>query len=224
MNDHEHLADIFESYLAFLDGEGQEPVLDDFDPAVRARISRQFGILRDGHRVLAAMPDLLDDPVLAALGFDRAGTHIEVDGAKVTRARKRLNLDIGDIAERMHNAGSTLSVRDLFQLERDGSATLPQPDATALVAALRVSLSDVEGSGSQMSPMRQFLQSEVFGTRVQEWADAHGVDYDRIKRRASSELLAAKFRGEENAHFSALEDLLRVVLEDMANADGHDAR
>lgn len=118
MNDHEPLADIFESYLAFLDGEGEEPVLDAFEPALRAQISRQFAILRDGHGVLAVMPNLVDDPVFAALGFDRAGADVEVDGVKVARARKRLNLDIGEIAERMHNAGSTLSVRDLFQLER----------------------------------------------------------------------------------------------------------
>ena len=224
MNDHAQLADIFESFLAFLDGQGPEPDLARFDPAERARISRQLEILRDDHGVLAAMPDLVDDPVFAALGFDRAGADVELDGAKVARARKRLHLDIGDIAERMHNAGSTRAVRDLFQLERTGSATWPQPDATALVAALRVSLSDIEGSDARLSPMRQFLQSEVFGQSVREWAHAHSTDYDLARRRASSELLAANFRGEEHVNSQALEELLRVVLEDMANADYHDPR
>lgn len=223
MNDHEPLADIFESYLAFLDGEGEEPVLDAFEPALRAQISRQFAILRDGHGVLAVMPNLVDDPVFAALGFDRAGADVEVDGVKVARARKRLNLDIGEIAERMHNAGSTLSVRDLFQLER-GSARLPPPDATALVAALRVSLSDIEGSDASLSPVRQFLRSEVFGQLIREWADARSADYDLATRRASSQLLAANFRGVEHVNFSTLENLLRVVLEDMASADDHHAR
>lgn len=224
MTDHEHLADIFESYLAYLDGQGQEPELASFEPAERERISRQFGILRDGYGVLARMPDLVDDPVFAALGFDRAGTDIDIDGTKVASARKRLQLDIADIAERMHNAGSTVSVRDLFQLERN-SATLPQRDATALVAALRVSLADIEGgSDVRESPMRQFLRSEVFGQRVRDWAGAHSADYDAVVRRASSQLLAAHFRGEEHVDFHALEDLLRVVLEDMARGDDHDAR
>lgn len=223
MNDDEYLADIFDSYLAFLDGEGQEPDLARFGRGERERISRQFDILRDGHGVLARMPDLVDDPVFAALGFDRVGTDIEIDGTKVSRARKRLSLDVGDVAERMRNAGSNLSVRELFHLERN-SATLPQPDATALVAALRVSLSDIEASDAGLSPMRQFLRSEVFGERIRDWADAHSADYDRVARRATSQLLAANFRGAEHVDFAALEDLLRVVLENMARGDDHDAR
>jgi len=215
---HKH-ADLIERYLAYLEGEAEEPDLSKLPPNAREQLDHQFEILRNDHAVLRQLPELAEDPVFAALGFDRAGSDVEIDGKKLRAARQRAQLDYNEIADRMNNAGSHLGVRDLFRLEQATATPLPAVDATALVAALRISLADVESTDVQVSRMRQFLASEVFNTVVRRWCDETGADFTNSARRAHDELLRTNFRGGDRAEFADLASLLRVVLESWTDGD-----
>lgn len=224
MIDHERYAHLFESYLAFLEGAQDEPDLTTLASDVRERLIREFEILRHDHGLLSELPDLADDPVFTALGFDRVGTDIEVDGKKVRAARQRSKLDYKEIALRMKNAGSLLGVRDLFRIEQQTATPLPQVDVTALVAALRVSLADLESSSAQVSRMRQFLASGVFDTVIRRWCEETGADLDRSAARARKDLLTTNFRGGDHTDFADLADLLRALLESWSDGDAQEPR
>lgn len=224
MTDHERYAHLFESYLAFLEGAQDEPDLTTLASDVRERLLREFEILRHDHGLLSELPGLTDDPVFAALGFDRVGTDVEIDGKKLRAARQRLKLDYSEIALRMKNAGSLLGVRDLFRIEQETATPLPQVDATALVAALRVSLADLESTGAQMSRMRQFLASDAFDSVIKRWCEETGADLGRSARRARKDLLATHFRGGDHTDFADLADLLRALLESWTNGDDQEPR
>lgn len=224
MTEHQQYAHLLESYLAFLEGAQDEPDLITLASDVRDRLIREFAILRHDHGLLSQLPDLADDPVFSALGFDRVGTDVEIDGKKLRTARQRSKLDYAEIALRMKNAGSLLGVRDLFRIEQATATALPQADATALVAALRISLADLESSGAQMSRMRQFLASDAFDTVIIRWCEDTGADFDRSARRARNDLLAANFRGGDHTDFSDLADLLRALLESWTDGDDQEPR
>lgn len=216
MTDHDDLADIFEAFLTSLEHGTAAPDLTGLPDDVRIRVARQLELLREGHGVLAEHAALADDPVFFALGFDRAGTEINIDGDKLKRARKQAGIDYAEIVDRTRNAGADLTVKDLFRLERSASTPLPQVDATALVAALRTSLHNLESDASQTSLMRRFLDSDEFALVVSDWAHAHGMESSRATRRAQSELLAANFRGGRHLDLDDLHELLQAVLERMA--------
>ncbi len=224
MTDHRQYAHLYEDYLAYLDGEQDEPDLSSVPPDVREKLLNAFETLRDDYGVLAQLPDIVDDPVFAALGFDRVGSDVEIDGSKLRAVRKGSGLEYPEIARRVKNAGSDLTVRDLFRLERQTATPLPQVDATALVVALHVSLADLESTGAQVGRMREFLASDVFDTAIRRWCEDTGADFASSTRRARNELLTANFRGGDHTDFSDLAELLQALLERWTDGDDQEPR
>jgi hypothetical protein len=224
MTDHPDLADIYEKYLTFLEDGGPEPDLAGLPPDLREEVERQFALLHQGFGVLAGMPDIADDPVFAALGFDRLGTHVDIAGSKLSSVRKRSKLNYAEIVERLQNAGCDLAVRDLFRMEQATSTMLPQPDAMALAAALRVSLAELESTGAQVGRIQKFLNSDEFHDAMRRWSETTGGDLEGGVRQARRDLAGANFRQAQHSDFADLVELLEAVLERWADGDHQEPR
>jgi hypothetical protein len=213
MTDPKELDALFDAFLAHLEHDGPEPDLSELDGATRGELQAQFDILRRDHGLLAGLPDLADDPVFAALGFDRAGEDIDIVGSKVRSNRQRLGIDLQEVERLCRNAGSALTVRALFRLEKQTSFLLSQVDATALAVALGVAIADLESIDGQVGLMRRFLYSQDFDEAVQREVDAYGGEFGLVARDARAAMFASSFREGRNADFAHLISLLEAVLE-----------
>ena len=205
------ITDLLETYLNHLDGTAPEPDVSDYNRDDQDTLRGYFRLLRDLHGILPGATTG-QDPVYVALGFDRAGQDITIDGKRVGVARKRAGLDFAAVLLRMNNAGATWTMQQLLQLERSTAAPVAQHDATALVAALQVSLADIESASGPSNAVATFLQSEVFEAEIIDWALHRRVDVAATRRQVTNELLAANFRGGDHTDTDDLLQLLHAIL------------
>jgi transcriptional regulator with XRE-family HTH domain len=206
------ITDILETYLNHLDGNAPEPDVSEYTRDDQDTLRGYFRLLRDLYGTLSDRSDTGHDPVFIALGFDRAGHDITIDGKRVSSVRKRAGLDYAAVLLRMNNAGANWTMQQLMRLELSTASPVPQHDATALIAALRVSLSDIESTGGPSGAVASFLQSPLFEAEILDWAGHRRVDLATTRRQITNELLAANFRGGEHADQDDLLELLRAIL------------
>lgn len=205
------ITDLLETYLNHLDGTTPEPDVSTYDHNDQDTLRGYFRLLRDLHRTLTGSATG-HNPLYVALGFDRAGQDITIDGKLVGAARKRASLDFAGVLLRMNNAGATWTMQQLLQLERSTATPVAQHDATALVAALRVSLADIESASGPSNAVATFVQSDVFEAEIIDWATHRRVDVAATRRQVTTELLAANFRGGDHADSADLLQLLHAIL------------
>lgn len=206
------ITDLLETYLNHLDGAVPEPDVSNYDHDDQDTLRSYFRLLRDLHQTLTGSAATGHDPVYIALGFNRAGQDITIDGKRVGAARKSAGLDFAAVLLRMNNAGATWTMQQLLQIERSTATPVAQHDATALVAALRVSLSDIESASGPSNVVATFVQSKVFEAEIIDWATHRRVDVAATRRQVTNELLAANFRGGDHADTDDLLQLLHAIL------------
>jgi hypothetical protein len=214
MNEQYLVGEIVDQYMAFLDGGATEPKLDGLSPSARRLVAQHLADLRALHGQL--VPDRVEleadnDTVWHRMGFDRDGTTIEIDGRKLSTARKAAGITIQQLVVFARNGGAQLSVADLFRMEQATSTSASQPDASALIAALGVSLDQLESSTPASDLMRVFLDSDEFYRVIDEWSAIHGRDAQETVALSRKQLLKTNYRAQD-VNTAQLVELLRAVL------------
>lgn len=215
MNEQHLVDEIVDQYLAFLHGDASEPTLDGLTPATRRLVSQQLADLHSLHGQLIPEPvgvELADDRVWQRMGFDRAGTLVEIDGRKLSKLRKAAGLSLQQLAEYARNAGAQLAVADLFRMEQANSTSASQPDVSALIAALGASIDQLEASTQSSDAMTAFLNSDEFHQVIDGWSRIHGRDARETVELSRKQLLSTTYRAQDVTTEQLLE-LLRAVLE-----------
>ncbi len=198
-NIQDQLDDIINDYLRHLEGDAPAPDLSGLP-----------GDLRDEARIRIALLDAMwgsqlepaeDDPVARRFGLDRPDQRIAIDGRRVASLRRAAGIDLKELLRLVTTAGGTISGGDLLRLEQNQSTELPQPTATALVAALGTSLHELEAAEQlDLDAVRSFLDSPDFDDRVASWAADHEREVADVRPIVVQRVLALQYRATDVTH------------------------
>jgi transcriptional regulator with XRE-family HTH domain len=208
----DELDTLIENYLNFLEGEGPAPQLDDLPASVRDEARARIRLVDSMWGAQVDDRSLSEDPVARRYGFERAGQNVSVDGRRVAALRKAAGLDLKALLARVTAAGGDITPMALLQLEQSESAAVSQPTVSALVAALDVSLDEVEARASvDLDAVREFLNSPEFDELIQAWTAEHAQDPEGVRPLVVERVLTSQFRASDftTAH---LVDIVRAVL------------
>lgn len=202
---------IIDAYLAFREGTSDAPTLDGLDPAERAEAAARIELL-DTLWGAGAPQEPLDDPVARRFGFDRPRQDITVNGTKIAALRKRQGIVLQGLAEMVNNGGGEVNTRVLLDLEQRPAVPVPQRTASALAAALRVSVADFEAAATgDIDVVRAFLASPAFNELIASWAAEHHHEPGPVRRDVSERVFAAQFRAADVTAEQLL-DIARAIL------------
>ncbi len=208
----EQLDAIIDAYLAYLDGSGPAPSLDELSTGVRAEAAARLALLDAMWGAAVPRRPPHDDPVARRFGFDRAGYDIEIDGRKVSALRKAAAIELKDLTTMVNNGGGDTSTFALLQLEQSGAVTLPQRTASALAAALGVDLHDFEAAADvDFDAIRTFLDSLDFDELIASWAAEHDRDPEPVRKIVADRIRISQFRAAGVTHEQLL-DIARAIL------------
>lgn len=155
------------------------------------------------------VPVRTDDPVALMLGLvpDPA---VVVNGRKLATARKRAQLDLGQLVDRLRARGWDVSTHQGLQWEL-GHPQLPP----ALITAIAEELSVEDDALLTTSPTRHGHDDLFDDQRIQafitDWAAEAGVEPDLLRERASTTLAGAAHRNRTGGSVEALLDVLRTL-------------
>ena len=209
-NDDNAIQSFISSYLLYLDGEGQQPDLEELDPDDRAEAAARVRLL-DAVRP-SPSPEGALDRIARQFGFDRAGTRITVSGARFKAARQRRKLDLKTIAGAATAAGAPIRTNDLLNLETKGDMPLDQEVVSVLVAILDTTLAEIESDFTdEMNTARAFLAGPRFDELLAGWLADNDYDPNELRRVVSDRVLATHLRAEDVVE-AQLVELVRAIL------------
>ena len=210
-NTDSQLDTIIDAHIRFLEGEGPAPDLTSLAPELRDEALARVQMLEVSWGAIIEVP--ADDPVASRFGFDRAGQAIAINGRRIAQLRKAAGLDLDVLLGLVTAAGGDISAGSLFRLEQERSATVSQPVASAIVAALRTSLAELEATaGSTASnPMRMFLTGPRFSDIIDDWAGRFGRPSDEVRSLVTDRALATQYRAEDVTD-DHLAEIVKAIL------------
>jgi hypothetical protein len=192
----DQLDPIIDAHLRHLEGDGPAPDLTSLPDDLREEALARVALLEAMWGTQITAPT--DDPVARRFGFDRAGETIAVDGRRVAALRKAAGYDLAGLLSRVTSAGGDIVIGALFRLEQNDSTPLPQPTASALVAALGATLAAIEASADlDLGAVRAFLDSPAFYDLVDTWAAEHQRARDEVRGVVTERVLAVQYRAED---------------------------
>jgi len=219
---HDQVAELVESYIAYLDGDGPAPSLDGLAVDVKREAHSAFRAADAAWRSDIEIPPLEEDPVALALGF--VGTPGEPDamivtGASVRVARRRQNLKASDVAKRLSAKGFDVNQQWLVRLERASVQEIPFDLASGLAAVLRVSTVDLQPTHDKgVDAFGSWVYSEDFDAAFAHWVtqqEDRPLPID-LATRARRQLLAAARRSAGEGEPALWVALLRSVLDELS--------
>jgi hypothetical protein len=153
-----------------------------------------------------------DDPVALMLGLvpDRESI---VDGRKLAHARKRANLDLGQLLDRLRARGWEVSTKEGLRWELGGQTALAPALITAIASELAVDETALVASSRDRdrSGLHDLFDDARVSAFLADWAAEASVDSDRLRQRASATLAAAAHRNRTGGSVEALLDVLRTL-------------
>jgi hypothetical protein len=208
----DELDNIIDAYLTYLDGAGPAPDLGALPDALREEARARLQLIDAMWGADSDEPPPANDPVVRRFGFDRAGQDIAVNGRRVASLRKAAGLDFKALLARIRAAGGAIAPAALLQLEQSPSTLVSQPTASALVAALDTTLSEIEAAVQpEGHAVRAFLDSPAFDELVGSWAAEHGHSMAQVRPVVVQRVLASNFRADE-VTVEHVADIVRAVL------------
>jgi len=205
---------IIDAHLRFLEGDGPAPDLTTLTPDLRDEALVRVRLLEASWDSAVELP--ADDPVARRFGFDRAGEQITIDGRRVAQLRKAAGMDLNALHAMITAAGGDLTVGNLFNLEQNTTATVTQPVASAIVAALHTNLTELEvlADVPGTDPVRQFLAGPRFAQLIDDWAGRFGRTVDEVRNLVTPKVIAAQYRadGVTEDHLAAI---VQTILDDL---------
>ncbi len=202
---------LIDAHLHHLEGEAAAPDLADLPADLQAKATARIALLEACWGVSLEPPE--EDPVARRFGFDRAGKAITIDGSRVASYRKATGIDLKELLARVETAGGRIAPGALYRLEQSRSTSLDQPTASALVAALKVALADIEAAGqSGPARIRAFLDGPPFHQLIDDWAGTYGRDRTEVRREVARQVVAAQYRAEDVTDDQLIE-MVQAILE-----------
>jgi hypothetical protein len=203
------LTNLVAAYLDHLETGARAPDLAGLPPEVRAEAEATFEVLAASWGAAAQMTAGAVDRIAAHFGFDRAGTDIDLAGAKLKSIRQRARLTVPQLAERMAAAGAPIAVKDLFGIERSPAHPVPQGLVSTMAAVLDCSVADLETiDRAELDAVRAFLDSDEALAVIRQWASEHDRDDAEVRQQVRPLMLTARYRADDvDTHH------LRAILE-----------
>ena len=218
MTDDELFESLTDAQLAFLEHRGPPPDLADVPTHLLSDVLEHLALIEslyvanDDDDAVEPGNDLQHDAVARHFGFERTGTRVVVDGRRVRRYRKTVNLDLKSLHAALVRAGADVTSAALFDVEQTSTAQVSPATASAMVAVFEVPLAMLEAAGGgELDEVRRFLDSPEFDTMIAEWTAEHGGAAELIRSRTVERVLAAQYRAErvDTAH---LREIVQAVL------------
>ena len=208
----DELDGIIDEYLAHLDGAGPAPDLGALPDSLQHEAHARLQLIDAMWHADTHQTTPQDDPVARRFGFDRPGQTIAINGKRVAALRKAAGIDLKELLSRITAAGGTIAPAALLQLEQNPSTTVPQPSASALVAALDTTLAEIEAATPlSADPVRAFLDSPAFDDLLARWATEHGRKPNQVRPVVVERVLASHFRADE-VTTEHVAEIVRAVL------------
>lgn len=205
---------IIDAHLRYLEGDGPAPDLTTLAPDLRDEALVRVRLLEASWDSAVELP--ADDPVARRFGFDRAGEQITIDGRRVAQLRKAAGMDLNALHAMITTAGGDLTVGNLFNLEQNTTATVTQPVASAIVAALHTNLTELEvlADVPATDPVRRFLAGPRFAELIDDWAGQFGRKVDEVRNLVTPKVIAAQYRADDvtEDHLAAI---VQTILDDL---------
>jgi hypothetical protein len=209
----DQLGTLIDAHLRYLEGDGPAPDLMAVAPELRDEAHARIRLLEASWGAVVEVP--AEDPVARRFGFDRAGQEITIDGRRVAHLRKAAGMDLDALLGRVTVAGGGITAGDLFRLEQNSSATVTQPVASAIVAALHTTLAELDTADHPSSdPVRQFLSGPRFADIIDDWADRFGRQSSEVRAVVARKVLAVQYRAEDVSD-EHLAEVVRAVLDSL---------
>jgi hypothetical protein len=124
-------------------------------------------------------------------------------------------LDLDGLLGLVTAAGGNITAGSLFRLEQNRSATVPQPVASAIVAALHTTLEQLEAADSSATdPVRLFLSGPRFADLIDDWAGRFGGQHDELRALVTSKVLAVQYRAEDISD-DHLAEIVQAILDSL---------
>lgn len=204
---------IIDAHLRYLEGDGPAPDLAALAPEVRDEAYARVRLLEASWGAVVEVP--AEDPVARRFGFDLAGQEITIDGRRVAQFRKAASMDLDVLLSLVTAAGGDITAGNLFRLEQNGSATVTQPVASAIVAALHTTLAELEAVATPATdPVRLFLSGPRFADTIDDWAGRFGRQSSQVRAVVTGRVLALQYRAEDVSD-DHLTEVVQAILDSL---------
>lgn len=143
-------------------------------------------------------PALADDPVAAMLGL-LPDSECRLSSAALSRARKRAQLSISDVAARLRQRGWEFDKTDVFRWETRTATDVPPAVVQAVADILGSPVDDLISASSPASlpdHLGAVRMHPLFEQLVDRWAQARRVSHAVAAATLESRMLATVHRGE----------------------------
>lgn len=210
----EQLDAIIDAHLRYLEGDGPAPDLTTLAPELRDEAIARVRLVEASW---GAIPDLpTEDPIARRFGFDRAGQTITVNGRRVAQLRKATGMGFDTLLGLVTAAGGDITAANLLRLEQNSSASVAQPTASAIVAALHTTLADIEPTTTSAATdrVRSFLSGPRFVDLIDDWANRHGRPTSEVRTTVTERLLAVQYRAEDVTDEHLIE-IVQTILDSL---------
>lgn len=210
-NTEDQLDVIIGVHLRYLEGDGPAPDFTTLAPELRNEAQARVQVLEAAWGASIEVPT--EDPVARRFGFDRSGQVIAIDGRRIAQLRKAARMDLNVLLGLITAAGGEISAGNLFRVEQNRAATVSQPVASAIVAALHTTLAEIETTdgGPESDPMRVFLSGPRFSDIIDDWARRFSRQVDEVRSLVAGRALAAQYRAEDVTD-DHLAEIVRAIL------------
>ena len=204
---------IIDAHLRYLEGDGPAPDLAALAAELRAEAHARVRLLEASWG--AAVEVAAEDPVARRFGFDRAGQEVTIDGRRVAQLRKAAGMELDALLGRVTAAGGNITAGNLFRLEQNSSATVTQPIASAIVAALHTTLAELETAEHPASnPVYLFLSGPRFADIIDDWARRFGGQSSEVRAVVTDKVLAVQYRAEDVSD-DHLAEVVQAILDSL---------
>ena len=143
-------------------------------------------------------PALVDDPVAAMLGLI-PDSECRLSSAALSRARKRAQLSVSDVAARLRQRGWEFDKNDVFRWETRTATDVPPAVVQAIADLLGSSVDDLI-SGPSPASLPEHLSAvrrhPLFEQLVDRWAQARRVSHAVAAATLESRMLTTVHRGQ----------------------------
>jgi hypothetical protein len=124
-------------------------------------------------------------------------------------------MDLDMLLSLVTAAGGDITPADLFRLEQRSSASVSQPTASAIVAALHATLADIEPAPStEAGRVDSFLSSLRFADLIDDWANRHGRPTSEVRAAVTRQVLAVQYRADDVTD-EHLVEIVQTILDSL---------
>jgi transcriptional regulator with XRE-family HTH domain len=190
----------------------QRQLVDDLAPWLNHLETAALDELTEENSVPEASPPVQhDDPVALMLGLV-PDPDISLDGQKLTNARKKANINLAQLCDRLNQRGWNIRVKHAFQWERSAFPLAPAL-IDAIADELGVDRKTLLSQKAYRQPSDDLFDDARVHAFLARWAEEEQVSVDFLRERTSKTLAAAVYRNRSTGSADALLGVLGILKE-----------